>query len=472
MWNRTESRLAESHSHAQPDPSPSRRAWTRQPGLVGVAKRRAVLVCEDRRAQRLEQRSEAVHAVGQRARRDRQPLVGQPRRDPVQRAQAHVALEQEARPDARSVRRAGEQSGHGGRRRLGRRRRAPAGPPPAPAADHPPVRPDLDLDKRGLLRTVGRVRAPAAPAHPRIRRRVVFLGAFLKPRPLGATMARRPGLLAPPPFRARPLPPFARAAGPPLRQHRPRLAKLGQPALQALAPPLQRPHLPAEPGLVPPQLSDRRLPAPRSAQRLAQRRVRLAAGPAKAPHFGPAGIERLPQRPALPAQTLHLHPQRHHRVALPRVHPGLPQQTAQTLHLALQRQGVPRRPAGLPRRRDHPPQPPPRRLPPRLPIPRVAARPHLRPPQLLGARLRRLRPLTLTPAQRPPVHTLRRRPGTGHRPHHSRPLDRSHAPLSVRAPYRHATDDNTYRNRVTSPPRRFGHDARHGSTERLHTWFL
>ena len=369
----------------------------------------------------------------------------------MQRAQARVALEQEARPDARSVRRAGEQSRHGGRRHLGRRRRAPAGPPPAPAADHPPVRPDLDLDKRGLLRTVGRVRAPATPAHPRTGRRVVLLGALLESRPLRAAVARRPGLLAPPPLRARPLPPFARAAGLPLRQYRPRRAKLRQPALEALDPPPQRPHFPAAPGLVPPQLSDRRLPAPRSAQRLAQRRVRLVAGPVKAPHLGPAGIERLPQRPALLRRR------------------------STSIRSAIT---VLRFPVSTPASR---------------------SRPSRRPTSLCNAKAFRaarrasrvsamtffsfrldashrdfhdpasqrartsahrsssarasaaVRPLTLTLVQRPPVRTLRRL-GTGHRPQLSRPLGQRHARLSVRVPYRHATDDNTFRIALPAPP--------------------
>ena len=49
-------------------------------GFVGVAQRRLVLVREDRLGQRLEQRHEALDAVGQRPRRDGQPHVGQPGR--------------------------------------------------------------------------------------------------------------------------------------------------------------------------------------------------------------------------------------------------------------------------------------------------------------------------------------------------------------------------------------------------------
>ena len=411
-------------------------------GLVGVAQRRAVLVREDRRAHRLEQRRQAMHAVRQRARRDRQTLVGQPCADPVQGAQARVALEQEARPDARPVRRAGEQPGHGGRRHLGGRRRAPACPPPAWPADHPAVRTDLDFDQGRLLGAVGRVRAPATPAHPRIGGRVVLPGAFLKPRTLRAAVARRTGLPAPPPPRTRPLLPLARAAGIPLGQRRTRRAKLRQPGFQALDPPPRHPHPLAEPGLLPRQRSDHRLLAPRPAQGLAQLRVRLDAGLVKVLHLGLAGLQRLLQRPTLLAQPRHLHPQRHHRAALPRVHPGLPKQTVQTPHLALQRQGVPRRPAGLPRCRDHPPQLPPRRLPPPLPRSRFTPRPHPSPPQLLGAR--RLHPLTLPLVQRPPVPHLRR-PGTRHRPWLLRPPGQRHARASVCVPYRHALDDTTSR---------------------------
>ena len=382
----------------------------------------------------------------------------------MQRAQARIALEQEARPDARPVGRAGEQPGHGGRRHLGGRRRAPACPPPARAADHPTVSADLDLDQGRLLGAVGRVRASAAPAHPRIGGRVVLLGAFLKPRALRAAVAGRAGLPAPPPPRTRPLPPLARAAGIPPGQPRTRRAKLRQLAFEALDPPPRHPHPLAEPRLLQRQRSDRRLLPPRPAQGLAQLppqrrddRVRLDAVLVKVPHLGRAGIERLLQRPTLLAKPRHLHPQRHHRAALPRVHAGLPKQTVQTLHLALQRQGVPRRPAGLPRLRDDLPQPPARRLPPPLPRSRVAPRPHLRPPQLLGARLRRLRPLPLPLVQRPPVRRLRRL-GTGHRPKLLRPPGQRHARMSVCVPYRHALDDTTFRMALPVPPQNNPHD--------------
>ena len=313
------------------------------------------------------------------------------------------------------------------------------------------MRTDLDLDQGRLLGAVGRVRAPATPAHPRIGGQGCAPRCVPQAPARGAAVARRTGLPAPPPPRTRPLLPLARAAGIPLGQRRTRRAKLRQPGFQALDPPPRHPHPLAEPGLLPRQRSDRRLLAPRPAQGLVQLRVRLDAGLVKVLHPGLAGLQRLLQRPTLLGQPRHLHPQRHHRAALPRVHPGLPKQTVQTPHLALQRQGVPRRPAGLPRCRDHPPQLPPRRLPPPLPRSRFTPRPHLSPPQLLGARLRRLRPLTLPLVQRPPVRKLRRL-GTGHRPKLFRPIGQRHARMSVAVPYRHALDDTTFRLTLPVPP--------------------
>ena len=170
----------------------------------------------------------------------------------------------------------------------------------------------------------------------------------------------------------------------------------------------------------------------------------------KAPRLGRAGIQRLLQRPTLLAQPRHLHPKRHRRAALSRVYPGLPQQPLQTPHLALQRQGVPRRPAGLPRLGDHLPQLPPRRLPPPLPRSRFTPRPHLRTTRRLRTRLRRLRPLTLPLVQRPPVTKLIR-PTTGRRTKLLRPLGQRHARASVPVPYRHALDDTTFRITLPAP---------------------
>ena len=53
-----------------------------------MAQRRLVLVRKDRLGQRLEQRHEPLQAVGQRPRRDRQPLGGHPRGNAVHGAEA------------------------------------------------------------------------------------------------------------------------------------------------------------------------------------------------------------------------------------------------------------------------------------------------------------------------------------------------------------------------------------------------
>lgn len=95
-------------------------------------------------------------------------------------------------------------------------------------------------------------------------------------------------------------------------------------------------------------------------------------------------------------------------------HPGLPQQTAQWLTLPQQRQLRPAPPGGPSRAAATTSLSPASTRPRRFPGPRVAARPHLRRPQLLGAELR-LRPLTLTLVQQPPVRTR-----TGPRPKLSR----------------------------------------------------
>ena len=121
-----------------PQPGARRTALRAQrlypPGrLVGVAQRECVLVRADRLGERLEQGHEARRAVGQRAGRDRQPLVTQPRGDPLQRAQARVVLEQQARPYARAVRRAGKQPRHRRCREFRWRRCAAAPAPPRPS---------------------------------------------------------------------------------------------------------------------------------------------------------------------------------------------------------------------------------------------------------------------------------------------------------------------------------------------------
>ena len=235
-----------------------------------MAQRRAVVVREDRVGHRLEQRHEAGHAAGQRARRDRQSLVGQPCANAVQGTQARIVLEEEARPDAGPVRRVGEQPWHGGCRHLHGRRRALARPAPARAADHTPVGPDLDLDEGGLLGAVGRIGAPASATHARIGRRVMLFRAFFETGPLGAAMAASAGLPASPTPGTWRLLPLALAAEQRLRQHRTGRAKLRQPGFQLPDPPLRCLHGLAETGLLPDQRPDRGLLAPRSAERLAQ----------------------------------------------------------------------------------------------------------------------------------------------------------------------------------------------------------
>ena len=140
-------------------------------GLVGMAQRRLVLVREDRIGHRLEQRHEALQAVGQRPRRDRQPLAGHPRGNPVQEAEAGAVFEQEARPEAGPVERSGEQPRRRGRRHFDRRRRAAAGPAPPGAPDDAFVGLDLDLDEGGFVDTVGDISLPATGAYTRLLRR-------------------------------------------------------------------------------------------------------------------------------------------------------------------------------------------------------------------------------------------------------------------------------------------------------------
>ena len=120
----------------------------------------------------------------------------QPRRDPVQGPVADVALEQHARPHGGAVGRAGKQPI--GRRRgdFPRRGLAVALPPPARTHDPPLMRLHLDLDDRGAMRAVDRIRRAAARTHARRLRRAMDFDPFLKPRPRGAAMAGSAGLLA------------------------------------------------------------------------------------------------------------------------------------------------------------------------------------------------------------------------------------------------------------------------------------
>ena len=191
---------------------------------------------EDRLGQRLEQRHEALQAVGQRPGRDRQPLAGEPRGDAVHGAETGTVLEQEARPEAGPVGRCGEQARHRRRRHFHGRRRAVAGPAPARSADHALVGLDLDLDEAGFLGAVRRIALPAPCAHARIGRRVVLFGALLEPGPLGAAVAGRAALLAALALRARFVLLLALAPVERFRQHRPGCAKPRKLGLQRLDP--------------------------------------------------------------------------------------------------------------------------------------------------------------------------------------------------------------------------------------------
>ena len=113
IWKETASLLTETHSQARLERSSPRSSWTRQ--LVSSAWRSAALFwCARIAGQRLEQRHEPLQAVGQRPRRDRQPLGGHPRGNAVHGAEAGTVLEQEACPEAGPVERPGEQPRTGG----------------------------------------------------------------------------------------------------------------------------------------------------------------------------------------------------------------------------------------------------------------------------------------------------------------------------------------------------------------------
>ena len=205
-----------------PQPSPARTALLAKRlhapvSLVAVAHRRLVLVREDRPRHRLEQRHEPVHAAGQRPRRDRKPLAGQPRGDLVQGAEAGIALEQEARPHAGPAGRVGEQARRRERRHFHGRRRAVASPAPPGTADDTLVGPDFDLDDGGDLGAGRHVGLPAA-------------GRRRAHRPAGCALPSSP--------RARPLLLLAPAPEQRLGQHRPGRAKLRKLDLQPRLPAL------------------------------------------------------------------------------------------------------------------------------------------------------------------------------------------------------------------------------------------
>ena len=162
--------------------------------LVSVAQRRAVLMREDRLGQRLEQRHEALDAVGQRPRRDRQPHIGQPGRDPMQGTAADEAFVEHAHPDADPVGRVVEQPRHRRRGHIPRRGGALAGPAPARPDDSVLVSLDIDLEESGAPLAVGGIGLAATRTYARILRRVAtFLllpeaGALGAPVPGGAAL--------------------------------------------------------------------------------------------------------------------------------------------------------------------------------------------------------------------------------------------------------------------------------------------
>ena len=265
-----------------------------------MAHRRHVLMRQDRLSDRLEQRQEALHAVGQRPRRDRQPPLGQPRRNRVERAVTGIAFVQEAHPHGDPVERVVEQPRHRRRRDLYRRGRALAGPAQTRAADHALVGLDLDLDEGRFLGAVGRVGLPAAGADARIRRRLVHFGALLEPGPLGAAVAGRAALLAALALRARLVLLLALAAEQLPREHGPGRTQPGKLGFQRRAPAPRPLDGLAQPGVLPGQRLDRGLLAPRPAQDPAQLRIHVGpllrqriAGGAKTPK---PGLRRRPAR--------------------------------------------------------------------------------------------------------------------------------------------------------------------------------
>ena len=154
-------------------------------GLVAVAHRGLILMIQDRPCQRLEQRLHPPQPSGQRAGGDIQPLVPQPRRDPVRRPVADMALQHRRGPHGDAVGRAAKQPPH--RRRGHLPRAVPAAAPAPPAGtDHAAlVGAHIDLDDLGAMRTVGHIRHPAPRTHTLARRGPAHLKPLPEPRPRG-----------------------------------------------------------------------------------------------------------------------------------------------------------------------------------------------------------------------------------------------------------------------------------------------
>ena len=225
-------------------------------GLVAVAHRHPVLMGEDRLGERREQRQEAPHAARQRPRRDRQPLVGHPRRDLTQGPEAGKALVEDARPDAGPVGRPGEQPRRRGRDRLRGRGWAVAAPAVARTHDPADMGLDRDLDDRRGTLAVGDIGLAAAGTYERVRRRLLPFLLLLERRPRGAAVTGRAVLLAAFALRARRLPLLAPAPEDRLRQHRPGRTELHNPGFQSRAPGAQGLHLLAQPLVRPALPSD------------------------------------------------------------------------------------------------------------------------------------------------------------------------------------------------------------------------
>ena len=374
-------------------------------GLVAVTHARGVLVLQDRLSKRLEQRHEACHAVAQRAGGQRQPLPGQPIGHPVQRPVAHIALEQHPRPHRGPVRCIGEQPIRRGSDDFPWHIGTVAAAAPAATHDAPCMRLHVDLhDPRATL-AIGHIGRAATAAHPRLLRRFVDLGPFLKRRPRRAPMPGRAGLLAAPALRTRLVLLLASATVQPLRQHRTAGANLGQLRLQSRFALLPFPYRLAQPGIVPGQRPDGGLVPPRAPQRLAQLSRLLAQPPRQAlpvrtkpPELPPKGFPARPRHPHRPAQPCVLlarlgecHAQRHRRAATARVHTRRGQQFCQPLHLLVQENRVLRRAADRFDLLARLGQLLPIGLEPRLQGTELGPGRNLRPPTLFGPRFGRLR---------------------------------------------------------------------------------
>ena len=177
------------HSQARLERSSPRSSWKSTRQLVSSAWRSAALFwCAGSPRQRLEQRHEPLQAVGQRPRRDRQPLGGHPRGNAVH-AEAGTVLEQEA-PRSWSRRASWGTAAAPGAPTLPWATTRTPGPAPARTADHALVGLDLDLtrvDSSALFgdraaRTGRRRTHPAAGC---------ALRCAIEPGPLGAAVAGR-----------------------------------------------------------------------------------------------------------------------------------------------------------------------------------------------------------------------------------------------------------------------------------------